>query len=173
MNMKNQTATTPAPHTQTMVLRECAICQTSVYPAEQTHKCDSCGLIFHAECWQENFGCASYGCEQVNALAPRVNVPPPADLPPPADEPVEPLPWDFLLLGASALALALSALMYGIPSVLAVALVGLRVRQTRKYRNPILITAAVFCVVGIVGGMLVSRFWFHAHDDYTPAAAHG
>ena len=48
-----------------MVLRECAICQSSIYPAEKTHPCPKCGLVFHAECWQENFGCASYGCDQV------------------------------------------------------------------------------------------------------------
>jgi hypothetical protein len=166
--MSHETTTTPPPHKQTMVLRECAICQTSIYPAEHTHQCASCGLVFHAECWQENFGCASYGCVQVNALAPKVNVPPSTEMPLPADEPVEPLPWDFLLLGASALALALSALCYGIPSALAGALVGWRLAKTRKFRDPILITAAVVCVAGVVGGLLVSRFWFHVHDDYTP-----
>jgi hypothetical protein len=102
-----------------MVLRECAICQTSIYPAEQTHQCASCGLVFHAECWQENFGCASYGCEQVNALAPKVNVPPPSDIPLPATNRSSRCRGTFLLLGTSALALALSALCYGIPSALA------------------------------------------------------
>ena len=151
-----------------MVLRECAICQSSIYPAETTHTCPSCGLVFHTECWQENFGCASYGCSQVNALAPKVDVPPAADLPLPADEPVEPLPWDFLLLGASALALALSALSYGIPSLLAAAAVGFRIWKKQAYRNPILIAAAAVCLVGLVGGILVSRFWFTPHtDDYT------
>jgi hypothetical protein len=165
--MSRKTSTTPPPHTQTIVLRECAICQTSIFPAEHTHKCAACGLVFHDECWQENFGCASYGCEQVNAQAAKINVPPPADLPLPADEPAEPLPWDFLLLGASALCLALSALMYGIPSLVAGLVVGLRVWKTRAYRNPILIAAATICVIGIVGGVVVSRFWFHIHDDYT------
>jgi hypothetical protein len=166
--MQHEMSTTsPPPHKQTIVLRECAICQSSIYPAELTHQCAACGLVFHDECWQENFGCASYGCDQVNTLAPRVNVPPPADLPLPADEPVEPLPWDFLLLGASALAMALSALCYGIPSLLAAALVGWRIWKAKKYRNPILIAAAIVCLLGIVGGVLVSRFWFHAHDDYT------
>ena len=149
-----------------MVLRECAICQTSIYPADTTHTCSSCGLVFHTECWEENFGCASYGCSQVNALAPKIDVPPPADLPLPADEPIEPLPWDFLLLGASALAMAFSALTYGVPSLFAATAVGFRVWKKKAYRNPILITAAAVCLVGVVGGLIVSRFWFR-HVDYT------
>jgi hypothetical protein len=153
-----------------MVLRECAICQSSIYPAEKTHTCSACGLVFHTECWEENFGCASYGCSQVNALAPKIDVPPPADLPLPADAPAEPLPWDFLLLGAAAVAMALSALSYGVPSLLAAIGVALRIWKKKAYRNPILITAAAVCLLGLVGGILVSRFWFTTHvDDYTSA----
>ena len=150
-----------------MVLRECAICQSSIYPAEETHPCPKCGLVFHAECWQENFGCASYGCDQVNALAPKIDVPPPEPLPPPVDAPIEPLPWDFMLLGLSALAMAFSALSYGLPSIVASLAVGHRIWNTRKYRDPILVTATVLCVIGVVGGVLVSRFWFGTPTDYT------
>src|SRR5687767_15453993 len=79
-------ASPPAPPKRgTLVLRECAICQSSIYPTEETHPCPKCGLVFHAECWQENYGCASYGCEQVNALAPKLDIPAPVELPPPID----------------------------------------------------------------------------------------
>jgi hypothetical protein len=145
------------------VLRECAICQSSIYPTEETHPCPKCGLIFHAECWQENFGCASYGCEQVNALAPKIDIPAHSELPPPIDTPVEPLPWDFLLLGGAALAMVASMLSYGLPSLLAMAGVSWRMYRKRGWRNKILIAAATLCVIGIVGGIALSRFWF-MHD---------
>ncbi len=48
----------------------CAICQCRVEPAEATTACPECGLVFHAECWTENRGCAAYGCGQVGALEP-------------------------------------------------------------------------------------------------------
>lgn len=150
-----------------MVLRECAICQSPIYPSEQTHACEKCGLVYHEECWTENFGCASYGCEQVNALAPKLPAPVTEELPPPIVEAIEPLPWDFLLLGAAALAMALSALLYGVPSVLAAGGVALRIYRTRRYKDRILIAATALCLIGVVGGYAVSRFWWSY--DYTPA----
>src|SRR5438094_9749118 len=108
-------ASTSSKHV-TMVLRECGICQSSIYPSEQTTVCPKCGLVFHAECWQENMGCAAYGCEQVNALAPKEAEKPVEHLPQPIVEAIEPLPWSFLLLGAATLALMGSALTYGVPS---------------------------------------------------------
>jgi hypothetical protein len=156
----------PPPREQTMVLRECPICQSSIYPAEETLPCPKCGLVFHAECWQENLGCASYGCDQVNALAPKIDIPAAqqVELPPPIDAPIEPLPWDFLLLGGSALAMAASMLSYGLPSLLALAGVSWRMYRKRAYHNRILIAAVVLCVIGIVGGIALSRFWFTQID---------
>jgi len=164
-------APTPAPRT---VLRECAICQSSIYPAEETHPCEKCGLVFHAECWQENYGCASYGCDQVNALAPKIDIPAQqqVELPPPIDAPIEPLPWDFLLLGGSALAMAASMLSFGLPSVLALAGVSWRMYRKRAYHNRILIAAVMLCVIGIAGGIALSRFWF-TQIDYSAAAGVG
>ena len=168
--MSTSPTTTTQPHTMTIVLRECAICQSSIYPAELTHACPKCGLVFHAECWQENFGCASYGCEQVNALAPKIDIPAaaaaPVALPPPSDQPREPMPWNFVLLGASALAMVASALCWGLPSLLAAAGVGWRMHRKHAYRDATLIAAALLCVVGIAGGVVLSRFWF-THVDFT------
>src|SRR5881628_1791839 len=106
--MSNTSAPTSPPR-PALVLRECAICQSSIYPTEQTTACPKCGLVFHAECWQENMGCAAYGCEQVNALAPKEPEKPAENLPAPIVEAIEPLPWSFLLLGAATLALMGSA----------------------------------------------------------------
>jgi hypothetical protein len=166
--------TPPSPPASRTVLRECAICQSSIYPAEETHPCPKCGLVFHAECWQENYGCASYGCDQVNALAPKIDIPAAqqVELPPPIDAPIEPLPWDFLLLGGAALAMAASMLTYGLPSVLALAGVSWRMYRKRAHRNRILIAAVVLCVIGIVGGIALSRFWF-TQIDYSAAGTSG
>jgi hypothetical protein len=160
----------PPPAREQTVLRECAICQSSIYPSEATHPCPKCGLIFHTECWHENYGCATYGCDQVNALAPKIDIPAAAvDLPPPIDMPVEPIPWDFVLLGGAALAMVASMLSYGFPSLLTIAGIGWRMHRKNAWRNRILITASVLCVVGIIGGIALSRFWF-TQIDYAGGA---
>jgi hypothetical protein len=162
----------PPPRGSATVLRECAICQSSIYPAEETHPCPKCGLVFHAECWQENFGCASYGCDQVNVLAPKIDIPAPVELPPPVERSVEPLPWDFLLLGGAALAMVASMLSYGLPSLLAIAGVTWRMYRKRAWGNRTLIAATVLCVIGIGGGLALSHFWF-TQVDYSAAGPGG
>ncbi|MEO6435730.1 MAG: hypothetical protein ABIP55_08200 [Tepidisphaeraceae bacterium] len=161
----------PAPHPSDApapVLRECAICQTAVYPAEATTPCPKCGLVYHAECWQHNLGCASYGCDQVNALAPKLPAVIPSTssgqdaplLAPPADLPVERIPWSFVLLGAAAVSVALSALCFGIPSLATVLVIAARMHRKRSYRDRVLIAAAALAIVGVVAGIILSRFWW-------------
>lgn len=48
--------------------RACAICQTAIAPGEAVGRCPSCDAPFHGECWDENGGCASYGCPHVPAV---------------------------------------------------------------------------------------------------------
>ncbi len=45
----------------------CPICQ---FPLEEgdRQECSECRLLYHKDCWQENFGCAAYGCRMVNCL---------------------------------------------------------------------------------------------------------
>ena len=171
--MTASSASSSPPRSTTVMLRECAICQTSIEPSEETLPCPACGLVYHAECWQENYGCAAYGCTQVNALAPKIDIPAATTASESAsasasdaddDAPAERLPWDFALLGAAALAMVASALSFGLPSLLAASGVAWRMRRTRGYRKPILVAAAVLCAVGIVGGIAVSRFWFTQVD---------
>lgn len=86
----------------------CSICQTEVAPHEQAHRCSKCELPYHRECWQENLGCATYGCANVNALKqgpeisitahslhrpPRSSTPQPPAPPPPKEE----IPWGYLV----------------------------------------------------------------------------
>lgn len=42
--------------------QRCAICQTAIVAGEVVVICPDCALPFHDECWQENRGCAQYGC---------------------------------------------------------------------------------------------------------------
>ena len=43
----------------------CAICQSPLGAEEQKAACPDCAAVYHADCWQENRGCAVYGCPQV------------------------------------------------------------------------------------------------------------
>src|SRR5215212_2473822 len=104
------------------VSRECGICQSSIQPAEETQTCPSCGLSFHAGCWQENWGCSAYGCNQVNALKPADA----AELSKAEAQELageleidHPFPWDYLILGGSVVAMIFSGLTFGVPSMLA------------------------------------------------------
>lgn len=52
----------------------CAICQTAIGPGEPVGRCPTCDAPFHGECWEENGGCASYGCPQVPSV-PKADAP--------------------------------------------------------------------------------------------------
>jgi DNA-directed RNA polymerase subunit RPC12/RpoP len=43
----------------------CAICLSPMGADEVKTACPACHAEYHAECWQENGGCAVYGCAQV------------------------------------------------------------------------------------------------------------
>lgn len=44
--------------------RICGICFAPISPGEDETVCPSCRACYHAECWQENRGCAAYGCTE-------------------------------------------------------------------------------------------------------------
>ena len=71
-----------------------------------------------------------------------------------------PLPWSFLLLGASAAALVLSAVLYGLPSLLITVVAAWRLTRKRTHRDPILLAALLLGVTGAVLGMALSRLWW-------------
>ena len=52
----------------------CAICQSPVSPGEAKTACPACGAEYHTECWEENGGCAIYGCAQVPQVEQRRSV---------------------------------------------------------------------------------------------------
>ena len=43
----------------------CAICQSPVETGEGVTECPGCHARYHTDCWQENQGCAVYGCSEV------------------------------------------------------------------------------------------------------------
>jgi predicted amidophosphoribosyltransferase len=58
-----QTGAEPAASRESPPL--CAICQSPFSPGEATVACPDCHTEYHADCWNENRGCALYGCSQV------------------------------------------------------------------------------------------------------------
>ena len=43
--------------------KTCPYCQTPIKPGGQVTICSACGMPHHAECWQENHGCTTFGCQ--------------------------------------------------------------------------------------------------------------
>jgi len=46
----------------------CPYCLTDIAVGATTASCPSCKSVYHADCWQENGGCAVYGCVQGPAV---------------------------------------------------------------------------------------------------------
>lgn len=41
----------------------CPYCHTILHEDDQAVSCSACGLAHHLECWNENQGCTTYGCQ--------------------------------------------------------------------------------------------------------------
>jgi hypothetical protein len=52
----------------------CAYCQSILAADEPKTACPACQAEYHAECWQENGGCAIYGCSQVPEIEQRRSI---------------------------------------------------------------------------------------------------
>ena len=149
----------------------CGICQWPVSPGEHPHTCPSCQTPAHMECWLENKGCSTYGCEQVNALVPRQRPADPtaasvaaatsaAAAPSPQPEPPRPVAWAHMLLGLSVVASLLGLLAFGVPAALLALTALVRLLTTRHDRRGVLAAAVVIGLLGTAAGVLISRFWW-------------
>ena len=58
----------PAPVARTGPEQVCGVCHAPITVFDNATTCPACGLVFHADCWEENRGCSAYGCAQVGAL---------------------------------------------------------------------------------------------------------
>lgn len=50
--------------------KTCPYCRFPLKPGEQVITCPACHLPHHADCWTENRGCTTYGCQGSAAAAP-------------------------------------------------------------------------------------------------------
>lgn len=44
--------------------KNCGICLSTLGADEKSATCSTCGAFYHADCWEENKGCAVYGCSE-------------------------------------------------------------------------------------------------------------
>lgn len=157
-----ESETAPAP----LRLAKCGVCHSSIVAGEATTDCPSCGLRFHEECWQENYGCSAYGCPQVNVLAPPPD--PDAEDEAQTDEAtidVAPprTPWEFVLLGLSAVAMVVSGFSFGAASLatlIATLLYWRRHRYDSDQKTGPLVAALGLSIAGVAAGAAVSYFLF-------------
>ncbi|NSW54779.1 MAG: hypothetical protein HPY44_02085 [Armatimonadetes bacterium] len=54
---------TPAAIRAEKDLKECPVCQTRIFQAEQIVSCPVCRATHHKDCWEYNGGCAVFGCK--------------------------------------------------------------------------------------------------------------
>src|SRR5690349_324836 len=52
----------------------CPVCLTPLDDAGPGVSCPACATRFHADCWEENGGCAVYGCAQAPATEKRTAI---------------------------------------------------------------------------------------------------
>ena len=144
----------------------CSICQTPILPGEERTSCPSCHLTFHAGCWQENYGCSAYGCDQVNILAPPAPESEAADeSPAPAHDieaapPSSRFPWEPVLLALSFIALALGALAFGIPSAIMLVVVLAFLLVGKSKRKGLVVLALLVTIAGAAAGYVMSMLWW-------------
>lgn len=51
----------------------CPFCKTEIKEADAVMVCPACGIAHHAECWNENKGCTTFGCSQQHYEAQHTN----------------------------------------------------------------------------------------------------
>ena len=136
---------------------KCGICHTRFEDDDARTNCPQCGLEFHQDCWQENWGCSAYGCSQVGALKPHdvetVKV---------QSEPRESFGWEFLLLAGNVFCLIFGVLSFGIPSICLALVTGIVAWRHPTMRRGILGACGVVALLGLVAGLQISWFvWMH------------
>lgn len=153
----------------------CSICQTTIEQDEEQTRCEQCSLPFHEECWEENLGCSAYGCSNVNVLKAgpdlRISSPPPLPRSSHGRPLVRPqrqaaadtdIPWEYLILAGSALALLFGLSCFGLFSLVALAgSVAFMVTHRETTQLPVLVLSLAISGVGFIFGIISSlAFYF-------------
>jgi hypothetical protein len=156
--------------TQPASLVACGVCQSPIHAGEHSTSCPDCALTFHADCWQENYGCSAYGCSQVNVLSPQTAVevlddngsprsPLAASHADALDDAAGGVAPEHALLAGSVLGTLLGALTFGVPALLALVACVVYVKRTRK-APPAVVAALALSFIGLVGGVAFSYYWW-------------
>ncbi len=167
-------AAPPSPEKPKTRLHRCAVCHSSIQPNERMTTCPECAMHFHTECWQENYGCSSYGCTQVNILNPQAQsaaiphavqesttdtTPEETDSDTAAASPessaAAPAPWGLIAVAASVLASVLGVIAFGIPAAV-VAVWSLILVARGRVNKTMPLLAIVICLIGIAAGLVFS-----------------
>lgn len=48
----------------------CPVCCTPIQPEDDKFVCPDCKMMYHKDCWNDNNGCATYGCHSAGCLNP-------------------------------------------------------------------------------------------------------
>lgn len=155
--------------------RDCAICQSPILFGDATHQCASCSQTYHAECWNENHGCAAYGCPEVGSLDPApvavavgagsipVDLPVAAKTEIPISTIKEPqgFPWEFALLGGSVFGTIIGAFSFGLPALLVGIASAIYARRRGDGPHGLATLSAVICIIGVACGVITSSIIFN------------
>jgi len=74
--LQTETKAQPASSTAESAGKICPYCQTEIQPGEEVIVCPACNVPHHADCWTENGGCTTYGCEYSPGARQNAGLPP-------------------------------------------------------------------------------------------------
>jgi|GEM_PF-4886660 len=155
---------------ESIALGLCTVCQSMVMESEAHQHCESCGTHYHEECWQENFGCASYGCSEVDVLRPAdesiddveaglIDAPAEKQSAKPEKRRDDSVPWEKVALSGSFFAMVCSLFTMGVPSGLVLlGTLGYLVRKRQRKVSKLAVTAVLLvCSAGIGVGVIATQ----------------
>jgi FHA domain/Prokaryotic RING finger family 1 len=154
------------------VLRsKCGACHSTIDHGEELTTCSECKTTFHTDCWQENYGCSTYGCSQVNALKPAEVVEAEAKVAQaiqPTSEPDAEMPWELIVLAASVISSLIGTLLYGTLPAAVIPVALIMMFRKKKPNRGILALAMLVSAAGIAIGLVVSNFWWLSSASVAP-----
>jgi len=151
----------------------CSICGSDVCENEETVICPDCSTVYHESCWQENLGCATYGCKQVGAMDAkqhRARAQPQGArrkaLPRRKQQTRRRIndgtPWEVVLLAAAFVAMIFGLVAFGAPSAIALTCTALykKYHRKRRFTSAMFATIISLNVLGLITGALVSWYLY-------------
>ncbi len=156
------------PEAPVLSAAKCGVCHSALEGDEPTTECPDCHTTFHTDCWQENYGCSTYGCAKVNSLKPAsvaleeqaaaAVVPATADPALVEAEKEVPFPWELVILAGSVVGSLIGAVLFGAPPAL-IALFALGVlARGKSQKRGMLAAALLLAIAGTLAGLAVSDF---------------